>query len=120
MKVAVVVVDVADIRSMIAVLLQNGKRNLCVDAQCIYRHKAFVASLLLHDAELTIAEVFWRYAHKVAVSLAKVASQNKHISHLFKRLDLVFSKFHHLLLSEVIRFLLTDFEVIDVRDFIRT
>ena len=51
MQVAVVVVDVADVWSVVAVFFQDSKCDTTVDAQRIDRHKTLVASLLLHDGE---------------------------------------------------------------------
>jgi hypothetical protein len=56
-KVAVVVIDVASVWRVVVVFLQDGKGNLGVDAQRVDWHEAFVARLLLDDAELAVAKI---------------------------------------------------------------
>jgi hypothetical protein len=50
-KVAVIVVYVADIRSMVAVLFKDGKGDLWVDTQNVDRDEALVTRLLLSDTK---------------------------------------------------------------------
>ena len=69
-KVAVIVVYVADTRSMVAVLFKNGKGNLWIDAQCVDGYEALVTRLLLSDTERTIFEILRRNPHKVRITLA--------------------------------------------------
>ena len=71
-KVAVVVIDVANVWRVVVVFFKDSKSYPCINAERVNRHKTFIAGLLLHDAKLTIAEVLRRYTHKVAVSLTKI------------------------------------------------
>jgi hypothetical protein len=119
-KVAVVVIDVANVWRVVVVFFKDSKSYPCINAERVNRHKTFIAGLLLHDAKLTIAEVLRRYTHKVAVSLTKVAAQYEHIPHTLQCLNLVFAQLLHLLLSEIVCFFLAYLEVVDVADFIRS
>ena len=105
---------------MVVVLLQDGECDTAVDTQRVDRHEALVARLLLDYRELSIAEVLRTDAHKVGIPLAEVAAQHEHITYSFQCLDLVPAQFQHLLRAETICRLLTNLEVIDVRDFIRS
>ena len=118
MQVAVVVVDVTAVWRVIAVLLQYSECDTAVDAQSVDRHKALVASFLLHDGELAVAKVLRRYPNQVAVSLSEVAAKHKHVTHTFQRCNLVLAQFSHLLLSEVVSIFLPNFKMIYVADFI--
>jgi hypothetical protein len=73
-KVAVVVIDVANVWRVVVVFFKDSKSYPCINAERVNRHKTFIAGLLLHDAKLTIAEVLRRYTHKVAVSLTKITA----------------------------------------------
>ena len=119
MQIRVVVVDVAGIWRMVAIFLQYGKGDTAVDAQRVYRHEALVARFLLDYREMTIAEVLRTDAHQVGVSLPEVAAKHEHVAHSFQCLYLVFPHLYDFLRAETVCRLLTNLEMIDVRDFIR-
>ena len=73
-KVAVIVVYVADIRSMVAVLFKDGKGNLWIDAKDVNRHKRFVASLLLSNRKRAVLEILRRNPHEIRITLTKITS----------------------------------------------
>ena len=89
MQIGVVVVDVASIRCMVVVLLQDSEGDTAVDAQAVDGHKALVTRLLLNDGELTVAEILRTDANQVGIPLAEVASQDEHVAHSFQCLYLV-------------------------------
>ena len=119
MQIRVVIIDVTSIRCMVVVLIQDGEGDTAVDAETVDRHETLVAGLLLNDRELTVAEVLRTDAHQVGVSLTEVAAKHKHIAHSLQCLYLVPTQFQHLLRAKTICRLLTNLEVVDVRDFIR-
>ena len=64
-KVAVVVVDVAIIRRVVTIFVQNSKSYTAIYAHCIDGHVALVPCLLLYDTEDTVAKILRTDAHHV-------------------------------------------------------
>ena len=118
MKVAVIVIDVAGVRSIVAVFVQNSKCYTAIDAQSVDRHKAFVTSLLLYDTEDAIAEVLGADTYHVGIPLTEVTTKYEHVAHLLQCFNFVATHFHHLLHAEAVSVFIDDLKMIDVTDLV--